>query len=79
MPNEQNPRTLKSSRSSYIGKITYNINKISKFRIIEMKKSVEAHNSVMPYLTKTKESVSSTSVFSENKDSELKLSKSPPL
>ena len=44
-----------------------------------MKKSVEAHNSIMPYLTKKKESVSSTSVFSENKDSELQLSKSPPL
>ena len=38
-----------------------------------MKKSVEAHNSIMPYLTKTKESFFSTSVFSENKDSELKL------
>ena len=76
-------RTLKSGRSSYTGKITYNINKISKFRIIEMKKSVEAHNPIMPYPTKTKESVSSTSVFSENKDSELKLSnnsgKSTPL
>ena len=28
---EESVRTLKSSRSSYIGKITYNINKISKY------------------------------------------------
>ena len=121
--------TLKSSRSSYIGKITYNINKISKylnnksvekdkiylwieklnkyihkiktvfyklqsyvfeesatkeiphiytdqkFRIIEIKNFVEAHNPNMPYLTKTtKESISSTSVYSESKYSKSKFS-----
>ena len=34
----------------------------------EIKKSVEAHNPVLPYLTKTtKKSVSFTSVHSENK------------
>ena len=36
-----------------------------KFQIIVIKKSVEAHNPIMPYLTKTtKTSVSSTSVYS---------------
>ena len=45
-----------------------------RFRIIEIKKSVEAHNTIMPYLSKTKESVTSTSVFSESKDSESKFS-----
>ena len=122
-------RTLKSRRSSYIGKITYNINKISKylnsksverdkiylciekldkyihkiktvscelqsyvfeestkkeisdiytdqrFQIIDIKKSVEAHSPIMPYLTKTtKESVSSTNVYSESKYSKSKFS-----
>ena len=125
---DEKMRTLKSSRSSYIGKITCNINKISKylnsksaerdkiylciekldkyihkiktvswelqsyvfeksakkyiseiytdqkFRIIEIKKSVEAHNPIIPYLTKTtKESASSTSVYSESKYSKSKF------
>ena len=46
-----------------------------RFRIIKIKKYVEAHNPIMPYLTKTKESASSTSVFSESKDSKSKFSK----
>ena len=45
-----------------------------RFRIIEIKKSVEAHNPIIPYLTETKERVPSTNVFSENKDSKSKLS-----
>ena len=42
--------------------------------MIENKKSVEAHNPIVPYLTKTKEIVSSTSAFSESKDSKSKFS-----
>ena len=38
-----------------------------RFRIIEIKKSAEVHNPIILFLTKTKESVSSTSVFLEGK------------
>ena len=38
-----------------------------RFRIIEIKTSAEAHNPIILFLTKTKESVSSTSVFLEVK------------
>ena len=45
---------------------------------MEIKKSVEAHNPIMPYLTKAKESVSSASVFSESTGFQTVL-EDPPL
>ena len=52
-----------------------------RFRIIEIKKSAEAHNPIILFLTKTKESVSSTSVFLEGKYSKkvMKQLQSTPL
>ena len=60
-----------------------NIYNDQRFRIIEIKKSVESQNPIMPCLTKTKESVSSTSVLSESKDAKSRFlnnsGKSTPL